>query len=84
MPQHIPRTGDITVNVIREGFLVGRILEHIGAGPWWQYIATAKTLDIALAIARQFAAAAKVRAWFRPTERGDYTEIVIRPTDDSV
>ena len=84
MPQHPPLTGDITVDVTREGFLVARSLEHVGAGPWWQYIATASSLDVAIAIARQLAAAANVRAWFRPDETGDYTEIPIRPPDDSV
>ena len=84
MPQHPPVTGDITVDVTRDGFLIARSLEHIGAGPWWQYIATANSLDVAIAIARQLAAAANVRAWFRPNEAGDYTEIVIRPTHDSL
>ena len=83
MPQP-PAIGDIIVDVTRDGFLVARSLEHIGAGPWWQYIATANSLDVAIGIARQLAAAASVRAWFRPNETGDYTEIVIRPTDDSV
>ena len=60
------------------------VLEHVGAVPWWQYIATGSSLDVAIAIARQLAAAANVRAWFRPDETGDYTEIPIRPPDDSV
>lgn len=48
---------------IPNGYLLGRVVEQQGPGPWWTYVATVSTLDAAMAEARRLAAKAGVRAW---------------------
>jgi hypothetical protein len=66
--------GDITITPIPRGYMIGRALEQIGPGPWWEYIRIVKDLEVALTEARALASAAMVRAWMH--EGGEtYTEI---------
>jgi hypothetical protein len=63
--------GDITVTKIPAGYLIGRAMDPIGPGPWWEYIAIVRTLDAAQHQALTIARHDGVRAW-RHTSGDDY------------
>jgi len=71
------RPGDITVTPIPTGYLLGRVLEHKGPGPWWSYILTVQTLDLAVEHACTLAARAQVHAWLH--KGGDTYELLSKP-----
>jgi hypothetical protein len=62
-PESCCRPGDVTVTKIHTGYLVGRALEQLGPGPWWEYILIVNTLEEARRIAQAMALANNVRAW---------------------
>ena len=55
--------GDITVTKIPSGYLIGRALEPIGPGPWWEYVAIVSTFADATHHALRIAREYNVRAW---------------------
>lgn len=57
--------GDVTVTKIPSGYLIGRALEQLGPGPWWEYILIVSTFEEARAIATKLASGASVRAWLQ-------------------
>ena len=57
--------GDITVTQIHRGYLLGRVLDHEGPGPWWSYVLIAPTRESAFQEARTLAARAGVNAWLQ-------------------
>jgi hypothetical protein len=73
--------GDIILRAIPGGFLLGRALEQVGPGPWWQFIATLKDFPTAVRLARELASDAKVRAWIQ-TPQATYTEISLTAPDE--
>jgi hypothetical protein len=74
--------GDITVTPIPEGYIIGRALEQIGSGPWWQYIATTRDFQVAVNLAKELADSASVRAWMHDAA-DKYTPIPLRPPEDA-
>ena len=76
--------GDITVTKIPSGYLVGRALQQIGPGPWWEYIAIAKTYPEAFRQAQELAAASGRKAWLH--KHGDDYEPLPDPSvvDDTM
>ena len=68
--------GDITVTKIHTGYLIGRALEPIGPGPWWEYVAIVSTLAEATHHARTIAREYDVRAWLH--RNGDDYELIPR------
>jgi hypothetical protein len=55
--------GDITVTQIPTGYLIGRALEQIGPGPWWEYVRIVETFEDASGLACEMAKHDQVRAW---------------------
>ena len=64
--------GDITVTRIPSGYLLGRAIEQIGPGPWWEYIAIVARRADALSHARTLAKRDGVKAWLH--QSGDAYE----------
>ena len=65
--------GDITVTEVHRGYLIGRALEQMGPGPWWEYVAVVAKLEDALRLAQTIASDAGVRAWFQ--KNGDFERL---------
>jgi hypothetical protein len=57
--------GDITVTKIHSGYLIGRALEQIGPGPWWEYVTIVRTYREARERAQELAAETGRRAWLQ-------------------
>jgi hypothetical protein len=55
--------GDITVTKIPSGYLIGRALEQLGKGPWWEYVRIMREYDDAVGYAQSLATHDGVRAW---------------------
>jgi hypothetical protein len=55
--------GDITVTKVPSGYLVGRALDQIGPGPWWEYIAITTTYPEAYKTAKTLAVANGRNSW---------------------
>jgi len=55
--------GDVTVSAVPGGFIVGRVLEERGPGPWWTYLGAAANLADAIAAAQDQAERRHCRAW---------------------
>lgn len=66
--------GDVTVTKIHSGYLIGRVLEPIGPGPWWEYVAKVRTLSEATHQAVTLARHDGVRAWLHSS--GDTYELL--------
>jgi hypothetical protein len=66
--------GDVTVSTVPGGFVVGRVLEERGPGPWWAYIRTAGNLTEAIAMAHDEAEHHRARAWL-DCGLGNYREL---------
>ena len=66
--------GDITVTKIPSGYLIGRALDPIGPGPWWEYVAIINKRDDAFHQAKTLARMYDVRAWLHTTG-DDYDQI---------
>ena len=76
--------GDITVRPIHEGYILGRVVRHEHAGPWWEYIKIVRDRAAAITEARRLALAGRSRLWFH--EGGDLSRVVrlsLDLTDDS-
>jgi len=54
--------------------LIGRVLEPIGPGPWWEYVAKVRTLSEATHQAVTLARHDGVRAWLHSS--GDTYELL--------
>ena len=65
--------GDITVTKVHRGYLIGRALEQMGPGPWWEYVAVVAKQEDAYRLARTIANDAGVRAWLQ--RNGDYARL---------
>lgn len=71
MPSELPQVpkdvccspGDITVTKIPSGHLIGRALQQLGKGPWWEYVTIMTDYDDAVGYAQSLAAQNGVRAW---------------------
>lgn len=50
---------------VHSGYLIGRALEPIGPGPWWEYIAVVRTFREAAHHARTVATYEGVSAWLQ-------------------
>jgi hypothetical protein len=57
--------GDITVSVVPNGFLLGRMLLPKGPGFWWEMVATVRSFRAALEGARAQARVHGSKAWFQ-------------------
>jgi hypothetical protein len=55
--------GDLTVTHVFGGWLVGRVLERRGPGPWWTHLASAPEFERALSVARSLATG-DARIWY--------------------
>jgi len=55
--------GDYTITPLPTGFLIGRALEPIGPGPWWEFVRIVPGSSAALDEVRQLAREAESRAW---------------------
>jgi hypothetical protein len=66
--------GDITVTKVHTGYLIGRVMEPIGPGPWWEYIAKVRTLPEATHQAVTLARQEGVRAWLHKS--GDDYDLI--------
>jgi hypothetical protein len=71
--------GDITVSVVPDGFMVGRILPPSGPGLWWQLTTKMRSMRAAISEARRSAVADGARAWFQLGAN----EYQLIPLDDS-
>lgn len=72
--------GDFTVTKIHGGYLIGRALEQIGPGPWWEYVATVRTYQDAYEHATRLAAEAGRNAWWH--KHGDDYELLLTHRED--
>jgi len=52
-----------------EGHVIGRIVEHDGPGPWWEYVEIVRTLKAAKRRARELARGCHVWLWSGPNRR---------------
>jgi hypothetical protein len=55
--------GDITITEIHTGFMLGRALQQIGPGPWWEYVAIYVQFEDARREAIKLAREVGTRAW---------------------
>jgi len=62
-PAECCQPGDVTVTKIPTGYLIGRAIEPIGPGPWWEYLGRVSRRDDALHHATTIARREGVRAW---------------------
>jgi hypothetical protein len=69
--------GDFTVTKIPTGFVIGRALDHLGPGPWWEYIAIVATFHEAYTHATRLAEEADRSAWLH--KHGDDYELLHKP-----
>ena len=72
--------GDITVTKVHTGYLIGRALEPIGPGPWWEYVAAVQTFREAVHHACTVAKYEGVSAWLR-IGRDDYRPLTDATTE---
>jgi hypothetical protein len=63
--------GDVTLTNIPRGFLIGRAVERMGNGPWWEFIAIVRSERDALHHAATLARVEGTRAW-RHVRDDDY------------
>lgn len=68
--------GDITVTPVPYGFLVGRMIDRPGYGPWWHYINTLADRDQAIRLAKELAKEGGSAAWF--SKGGDDYALIAR------
>jgi hypothetical protein len=75
--------GDFTVTKIPTGYLIGRAMEQLGPGPWWEYVAIVRTFEQGRHQAQRLAAHEGTRAWLH-NHVDDYTplESPIQPTPE--
>jgi hypothetical protein len=71
--------GDFTITPLPTGFLIGRALQPIGPGPWWEFVRIVPIASVALHEVRQLARETGSRAWLH--QRG--TRYVAIPLDGS-
>jgi len=55
--------GDYTITALPTGFLIGRALQPIGPGPWWEFVSVMPSQIRALHEVRRLAREAGSRAW---------------------
>jgi len=55
--------GDYTITALPTGFLIGRALQPIGPGPWWEFVRLLPDARTALQEIRQLARATGSHAW---------------------
>jgi hypothetical protein len=60
--------GDITVTKIHTGYLIGRVMDPLGPGPWWEYIAKVRTFADARHHALVIASRDGTRAWLHKAD----------------
>ena len=60
--------GDITVTRIPTGYLIGRAMDPLGPGPWWEYIAKVREFSDARHHALVIAKREGTRAWLHRSE----------------
>ena len=55
--------GDFTITALPTGFLIGRALQPIGPGPWWEFVSVMPSQIRALHEVRRLARETGSRAW---------------------
>ena len=58
------QAGDITVTPLPSGYLIGRALDQLGPGDWWEYIAIVTNRADAIDHALRLATEVGVKAWW--------------------
>jgi hypothetical protein len=63
MSNRICAPGDVVVAHVYGGWVLGRITEEVGPGPWWEFVAVSPELTEAIERARQIACAMGMRVY---------------------